>query len=211
MLATIRAYEAQLCEDPAALFPPCCPACREQGTLRKHELRPREFWCCVSNEVRRVASVVLRVACKLCGCRTTVLPEFALPHKRYVVADLVDATQRYLLDDAATHASATKVDGKPVFHSTTGAYRARSTVHRWIGFLGSLASLLAHATEFVMQVDPAFSPLAEMRFISPHRYRTAARHEVLERAHRLLRVRSRLRQTIKHELFPTVATPEAWR
>jgi len=211
MLRTIQAYEAQLIDDPAALFPPCCPACQETKTFRKHELRPRGFWCCISNEVKHVQSVVLRVACKLCGCRTTVLPEFALPHKRYVLPDLVDASQRFLLDDAATHESSTKIDGQPVFHDTTGVSRAPSTVHRWIGFLGSLVTLLGNATELAMEANPAFSPLAEMLHFSTRRYRTDDRREVLERAHRLLRVRSSLLQTIKREIFPTIATAEVWQ
>ena len=75
------------------------PACLEAGTLRVHELRPRGFWCCLSNQVERVASTVLRVACRVCDSRTTVLPDFALPHKRYVASDLIDASQRYLLDE----------------------------------------------------------------------------------------------------------------
>lgn len=211
MLAKIQAYEAQLAEDPASLFPARCPACQLTQSLRKHELRPREFWCCLSNRVTRVASFVLRVACKACGCRTTVLPDFAIRHKRYVASDMVDAAERYLLDETATHETAAKADGRHAFHDSNGAIRARSTVHRWIGFLGSLTSLLAHATECAMQADPTFSPLAEMRHIPHHRYRTDARREILGRAHLLLRVRSTLLRTLNHELFPTVATEAAWQ
>lgn len=211
MLATIEAYEAQLSEDPASLFPACCPACLEAGTLRVHELRPRGFWCCLLNQVERVASTVLRVACRVCDSRTTVLPAFALPHKRYVASDLIDASQRYLLDDEATHESATKVEGRPVFHSTMGATRARSTVHRWITFLGSLTTILGNGTELAKEADVTFSPLAEMLHVSKRRYRTDARCEVLGRAHLLLRVRSRLARALKYEIFPTVATREVWR
>ena len=128
MRAKIQAYESQLLENPAALFPPHCPICQEAGTLRVHELRRRGFWFSLLQHVERVVSVVLRVACKGCDHRTTVLPDFALLHKRYVLPDVVDASDGYLLDESATYEAAAQIDGRPVFHDADGACRARSTV-----------------------------------------------------------------------------------
>lgn len=210
MLARIQAYEAQLAENPAAFFPPRCPACQETGGLRVHELRPRTFWYVVSHTVKRAASYVLRVACELCCHRTTVLPDFALRHKRYILPEVIDASDRYLLDETASYESATRVAGRPVFHDTGGACRPRATVHRWIGFLGSLVTLLAHATGLVLEAVPGFSPLAEMLHFAPRRYQSEARRECLERAHRLLRVRSHLLRATDHDLFPSIATAAAW-
>lgn len=209
-LAKIQAYEAQLIEDPASFFPPCCPSCQEVGGLRKHEFRARGFWSVVSQEVTKIPSFVLRVACKLCDAGMTVLPDFALPHKRYVLPEVVASSERYLLDHAATYESAARADGRPVFHDAEGSARARSTVHRWIGFLGSLVMLLGSATDLLREADPAYSPLTEMDPISPRRYRSEARRECLERAHRLLRVRARLREAIDIEMFPRIATPAVW-
>jgi hypothetical protein len=210
VLAKIQAYQVRLLDNPTSFFPPRCPKCQESGALRKHELRPRTFWSVVLHEVKRIPSFVLRVACAICEARTTVLPEFALPHKRYAVPEVVDASERYLLDDASTYESAARVDGRPVFHDAEGKSRARSTVHRWIGFLGSLVLLLGSATDLLGEADPAFSPLAEMRPISPRCYRSEVRRGLLERAHRLLRVRARLREATDHDLFPRIATPAAW-
>ena len=210
MLARIQAYEACLSEDPAAVFPPCCPACQEPGCLRKHEFRRRGFWFRMGNEVKRVASFVLRVACTRCGKPSTVLPGFARPHGRYVLGDVVDASDRYLLDGTATYESAARHGGRPVFHDADGACLARSTVHRWVGFLGSLVALLGHATGVLRDADPAFSPAAEMIPISPRRYRTEARRELLGRAQQLLRVRSRLWRAMGCEPFPRIATAAAW-
>ena len=210
MLARIQAHEAELLRSPADFFPPCCPACQETDVLRVHEFRRRGFRFVVANIVERVRSFVLRVACKLCGCRTTVLPDFALPHHRYVLPNVVDTSESYLLDDTATYKSAALVDGRPAFHNSEGSSRARSTVHRWVGFLGSLVTLLAHATDLVLQADPVFSPLAEMLDFSPRRYRTEARHELLGNAHRLLRVRARLRQATQLGFFPRIATAASW-
>ncbi len=210
MLTEIQAYEAQVAENPATLFPPCCPVCQVPNALRKHELRRRGFWFVLSNEVMRAASFVLRVACKSCNRRSTLLPDFALPHKRYVRSDTLEASERYLLDETATYETATQVEGRPVFHSTDGASRPRSTVHRWIGFFGSLLTLLSGATELALEADPAFSPVAEMISISPRRYRSETRRTVLERAHRLLRVRSRLLRSLDRDLFPRVATAAVW-
>lgn len=210
MLAKIQAYQSKLLENPAAFFPPLCPSCQELKTFRVHELRPRQFWFCLAHEVKRVISVVLRVACKACNHRTTVLPDFALRHKRYLLAVVSDASELYLLDDSATYESAARIDGQPLFHDTEGSSLARSTVHRWVGFLGSLVLLLGCATELLRDADPSFSPLAEMRDIPPRRYRSETRRECLERAHRLLRVRSRLLQAIDIDLFPRIATAAAW-
>ena len=206
----IQAYEAQVAENPAALLPPCCPVCQVANALRIHELRRRGFWFVISNEVRRAASFVLRVACKSCDRRSTVLPDFAFPHKRYIRCDLVDASERYLLDETATYETATQVAGRPVFHDTDGACRPRSTVHRWIGFLGCLVTLLSGATELVLEADPNFSPVAEMVPIAPRRYRSETRRTLLERAHRLLRVRTRLLRALDRDLFPRIATAAAW-
>ena len=210
MLAKIQAYESKLLECPAAFFPPLCPTCQESRTLRVHELRRREFWFCLAQEVKRVVSVVLRVVCKACNHRTTVLPGFALPHKRYLLAVVSDASELYLLDDSATYESAARSGGQPLFHDSEGSALARSTVHRWIGFLGSLVLLLGSATALLREADPTFSPLVEMRDISARRYRSETRRECLERAHRLLRVRSRLLKAINIDLFPRIATAAAW-
>ena len=211
MLTKIQAYEAQIAENPATFFPPCCPVCQVANALRKHELRRRGFWFVLSNEVMRVASFVLRVACKSCNRRSTLLPDFALPHKRYVRSDTLEASERYLLDDTATYETATEIEGRPVFHNTDGACRPRSTVHRWIDFFGSLLTLLSAATELALEADPAFSPVVEMVPISLRRYRSETRRTVLERAHRLLRVRACLLRATGCDLFPRFATAAAWR
>lgn len=210
MLARIQAYQAQLAQNPSDFFPPCCPCCQERGALRAHELRARGFWCVIEQEVERVRSFVLRVACKICRARTTVLPDFAFPHKRYTLPEIIDSADRYVLDDSATYRSVARVDGRPVFHDDDGASRAASTVHRWIGFLGSLVMLLAAATDLLQQADPGYSPLAEMRHFAPGRYRSNARRECLERALRLLRVRDRLNEATQAEMFPSIATPAVW-
>lgn len=211
MLATIQAYEVQVSKNPAAFFPPCCPVCSKAGVLRKHELRRRTFWTVAFQEVKRVASCVLRVACGVCDTRTTVLPDFAFPHKRYVLPQVINASDRYLLDETATYESCARVDDRPVFHDTDGCSRARSTVHRWIGYLGSLAILLGLATDLVREVDSACSPLAELCSIASHRARSEARRELLVRAYRLLRVRVRFQRSTQRDLFPRVATPACWR
>lgn len=211
VLARIQAHDALLSENPASFIPPCCPSCQASGVLRIHELRRRGFWYVVAHEVIRVASLVLRVACSVCGARTTVLPEFALPHKRYVLPEVVDACDRYLLDPAATYESAAGVGGRPVFHDAGGSARARSTVHRWVGFLGSLVHLLAHATELAVQSEVSFSPLDEMVEFAPHRYRSATRREQLGNARRWLGVRALLVRIAGHDPFPRFATAAAWR
>lgn len=209
MHAAIQAYQAQILGNPAALLPQRCPVCQVTGTLRKHELRPRGFWYVLSNEVVRALSFALRVACKSCGHRTTLLPDFALPYKRYVRADVLEASERYLLDATATYETATRIEHLPVFHDADGSSRPRSTVHRWIGFLGSLVTLLTHATGLALEADPAFSPAREMLPIAPHRFRSDMRRTLLERAQRLLVVRTRLIRVLG-DPFPRFATAAAW-
>ena len=211
VLATIQSYAEKLSGNPSAFFPPRCPTCLLGGGLRCHELRRRKFWVRVGREVHRVASMVLRVACTLCTKKTTVLPDFALPHKRYVLSEIVETSERYLADEGATYSAAAGVDGMPVFHDTDGVSRAPSTVHRWITFLGALVTVLGHGTDLLLESDPTFSPLKEMVSFSRLRYRSERRRETLGRAWRLLRVRSRLRDTLDCELFPRFATPDAWR
>jgi len=211
VLSKIQSYETELFKNPEGFFPACCPICQESGALRKHEFRARGFWAILAQRVHRVQSLVLRLACKICKFRTTVLPEFALPHKRYVVDAAVDHSERYLLDETATYESATEVGGTPTFHDPeSGSFLARSTVHRWIGFFGSLVVLAANATELALEANPAFSPLTELLPIAPRRYRSQGRRETLERAHRLLGVRRRLLEVIDQDFFPRVATETAW-
>ena len=211
VLAAIQSYAEELSRNPSAFFPPRCPSCLLGGALSCHELRRRGFWVRVGREVHRVASIVLRVAYNLCTKKATVLPDFALPHKRYVLGEIVETSERYLANEGATYSAAAGVEGMPVFHDADGASRAPSTVRRWITFLGTLVTLLAHGTDLLLEADPMFSPLWEMVAFSSRRYRSEGRRETLDRAWKLLRVRSRLRETLELELFPRFATPCAWR
>jgi hypothetical protein len=82
------------------------------------------------------------------------------------------------------------------------------TIWRWVGWLGTLRTLLRTALELIRQKDPRSTLHREVCAVPAHKYRTAARRTLLEHALRLLLAAAVFRRLFTQELFPYFATAD---
>jgi len=177
-----------------------CPRCsKKPETYKLHECRKRFFRFVVKNFVHIALTLLARWKCPICRETFTQYPEFALPHKRYVKADIKGFSKKYIEDEKQTYASVVnhnngtigyqRDDNQPV-----GRFLNPTTPWRWITWLGRVAS----------------EPLKEMpdlqlHEVYPAKYSSLHRERILQSARALLNLPDYLRHTI----FPRFAIKQA--
>ncbi len=211
MLAEVQAYTREVLSGSRRLQIEACPRCGNAAYFRRHDVRPRNFWVIADRLVHRLASFVVRWTCRLCAHRLTDFPPFSLPHKRYVLSEVVARSERYLEEDPATYESSAGVEGLPVFHKATDdtiddRRLERSTVHRWVTFLGGLVAVLSSAQGLVRRADPRSNLFRSIVAFPPRKYRSDDRRQLLGRAARLLATAQEFRRLFATSLFPDFAT-----
>lgn len=82
----------------------------------------------------------------------------------------------------------------------------RSTLWRWIGYLGTQIVALQHGLELWQQHDPSSSLHRFLGAVAPHKHRTPQRQECLRTARRLLHLIERWDRTFAEPFFPRFAT-----
>jgi len=95
-----------------------------------------------------------------------------------------------------------------------GAALAHSSVWRWLSWLGKLTRTLQSACQLISQQDPHSTLHREVIPISLRKYRGEAgcpRHQLLQRAGRLLLVEAVFKLHLKKKIFPRFATGCGWR
>ena len=208
----IQNYNFLLTSNPKSFIPNCCANCAGDKCLRIHELRKRHFWPVVDRMVKKVLTRVLRVACSLCSARITVTPDFALPYHRYLRKEVSKRSSCYLEQAEATYDSCTRQNKMPIHHQdeNSGQVLARSTVHRWIRFLGVLTVLTRESTNQLMQLDSSYSPTDLCTPIPHNKFRSNARCQLLHQARRFLSIRKKLKNLLDLPDFPILATTKTW-
>jgi hypothetical protein len=186
-----------------------CPRCgwRADGPalFRCHERRARTFLVVVADLVYRVLCVITRWRCGHCKGTFTWYPPFAVPHKRYVLAELLGRCRAYVEQDEQSYRKGVQEGGRPVFHeqpraeqitaesteeekaSERVAVLAPTTLYRWVSALGAGGRLGRRALDLIRQKDPqtgVFRELGGLR-IAAKKSRDGARRGVLRRCWRL--------------------------
>ncbi len=88
-----------------------CEKCRRKHEIYKlHESRKRKLRFVSDNVVMVVLTFLLRWKCSLCGATFTQYPPFVLPHKRFVLTDIVQFGEKYLTNKNSSYADAVKND-----------------------------------------------------------------------------------------------------
>ena len=179
-----------------------CPRCHhvvERGLwCRRHQLRSRVFLVQVADLIHRIESLLSRWRCMYCRQTFTWHPAFAVPHKRYVLTQMVSRCRDYVDNERVSYRQAASHEGRLLFHVQSNpaitahsrcARRCRvglttlahTTVYRWVTTLGSWRNALRHAWRLIQQKAPSTSlvgDLASLR-IAPRKYRTDERRRVL--------------------------------
>jgi len=181
---------------PAGLCPQCS---KKPETYKLHECRKRFFRYVVENFVKIALTLLARWKCPICQETFTEYPEFALPHKRYVKADIKRFSKKYIKDEQQTYATAVKHDDGTIGYQQNNNEPVErllnpATPWRWIGWFGSIAN----------------TPLKELPELQsfqvyPAKYKSLRRKKILQAARALLDLPDYLNDTI----FPRFAIKQA--
>lgn len=126
---------------------------------------------------------------------------------------------RNFLGNDQSYRMAVKQRGRPLVyddgqkHPLAGraAALAKSTLWRWLSWLGGLQRTLERAMQLISQKSPRHTLHRQVVLVDPRKYRSEARGETLRNAGRLLLVQAAFEQQTGEKMFPKFATGCGWR
>jgi hypothetical protein len=124
--------------------PEICVACGENHDAFKfYDIRNRQLRVLRPNIVKTLFTVLLRWQCPLCQAKFTDYPPFIVPHKRFVVPDMITRCDGYLADDEQSYAGAAAAeDGGDICYPDANnlceQFFSKSTVWRFMEYLAKL-------------------------------------------------------------------------
>ena len=193
----------------------CCPKCSEQPESYKlHERKVRNLYYIVCDVVYSIFTLLARWKCPVCHKTFTEYPPFIIPHKRYILIDILRLTSDYLENDKQTYRGTTNFNNIPIHHEDRfevpdepdDCYISPSTPFRWIGFLGSLKELIENALNLIKQKNPDNLIYREIFPVSPRKYRSSKRKTILENARRLLNIDKIYKSIFNESIFLYLGT-----
>ncbi len=133
-----------------------CQRCqRKVERFQLHERRPRVFLVVVALVVKRVEGWLARWKCPLCGKTFTDYAGLAVPHKRYVAANIWERCGGYVGGEAGSYEKAAEKDGRSLLYEgqegEKGKALAGSTVWRWVRFVGGLKETLRKGLKMIKE------------------------------------------------------------
>ena len=197
-----------------------CPRCEGYpGRFKYHATRRRHFLVIIGRLVTEVISALTRWKCSCCGKTFTLYPPFALPYKRYVCQDICRLAQAYVGDDKLSYRKAVQVNSMAVCYGGQEGQDSRiddrvlgpSTLHRWVGWLGSLKQTALQAWRLIRAKSPTCDLCRKAVVVAGGKYRTQARRDVLQRCGRLLETDRVYRALFDISVFTELATACRWR
>ena len=234
MVQEIQAHRDDVIHDRVRPDLSQCPQCqhdtRDGESFRRHQARDRWFWVVVDQMVYRVLGLLTSWRCRHCGHTFTLYPPFALPHKRYVLPEILRRSREYVEQAARSYRQGVRERGRPVFHARAEGQEitaessdedkrrertpalAHTTLYRWVTTLGQWGRTLREAVQWIQQRDPATGlcrQLAGFR-VSPRKYRTPARRRLLHACRSLCLTEEVFQQTFGVSIFPRFATRSGW-
>lgn len=187
-----------------------CPSCQASGlTFKRHEARERKFRLIIDMLIEVVICLVIRWKCPVCGVTFTQYPDFALPHKRFILPTLIHYCTRYLADPDMTYRRLFIPD--TVGYSESEKQLFHTSVHRWVPTFNMPETLRA-AQELILQKNPDSTVCRDGAgfTVCPRKYRSSERKALLERCFRLLLVEGVFKKTFGRSIFPRFATRSAF-
>lgn len=140
-------------------------------------------------------------------------PTFLLPYRRYASTSLLPLARDYLEQDRLSYQRAVTPQGRVIGYVTPADQarieeRAlhRSTLWRWLGFLGAQIVALQVGLALLGGQDPPCDLHRFVGAVAPHKYRSPQRGETLRTARRLLHLIDHWDRTFHESFFPRFAT-----
>jgi hypothetical protein len=147
------------------------------------------------------------------------VPSFALPHKRFVSQVLQEKARDYLGSEPSSYRGASQREGRPLVYddrqdeplAKAAAALAPSTLWRWLSWVGNgLENTFRAARQLIREKEPRSTLHREAWAVAPHRYRSEARRQVLERALEASAVQEIFQRLFGKAIFPNFATAHGW-
>jgi hypothetical protein len=143
----------------------------------------------------------------------TDFPSFILPYRRYASLSLLPMAHDYLQQDQLSYQRAVAPGGRVIGYVTPPEQKQideralhRSTLWRFLLFLGCQSTGLQAGLDLWSEHDPLSSVHRFLGTVAPHKYRSEKREEILRTARRLLHLIDHWERTFAESFFPRFAT-----
>jgi len=140
-------------------------------------------------------------------------PTFVLPHRRYASTSLLPLAREYLEQDPRSYQQIVAPQRCVMGYVTPPDEdvideRAvhRSTLWRFLFFLGAQVAALRQGLDLCSEHDPLSTLHRFLGDVAPHKYRSPQREETLRTARRLLHLNDHWEQSFAQPFFPHFAT-----
>jgi len=167
----------------------CVPAVKKSSDFARHDVSPRQFRIRERDLICVIDSWRVRFRCRDCGKVFTEYPPFALPYKRFAKPVIIAQAKHYLGNDYSLRQSVRGTHTPLAYdgpQGQQGQQLSRSTVWKWLTWLGGLKETLRRVTGLVLEKDPQANPARNVPFISAKKFCLQARRDVLHLAARLI-------------------------
>jgi hypothetical protein len=138
-----------------------------------------------------------------------------LPHKRYVHQTIKQKCGVFLGNED-TYRQSVEEQGRPTVYDEapcggeSSAALAPSTLWRWLSWMGGHKRTTREALRVIREANPNAALHREAWSISPKKYRSEPRRQVLEKALELLVTEKIFQRQFNRLLFPHFATACGW-
>ena len=212
ILEKIKAHEQDILSGKVTGFLEICPQCDSRPVSFKiHEYKNRLFLVIDKSFVSKIEAALARIKCPVCKRSFTYYPDFALPYKRYVKDNILEICEAYVENDESTYNDMVHYDDIQIAYEDNedvidNRYLDRSTVWRWIAFIGSLNSVLNNTLKLIRQRSATSPVFRRIHIPHPGKYRSNRRRLVLQQSMRLLDAAKEFICLFNTSIFPDFAT-----
>ena len=138
-----------------------------------------------------------------------------MPHKRYVL-QTIDRKCGVFLGNQGTYRQSVEEQGRPTVYDEaprggdSSAALAPSTLWRWLSWMGGLEKTTRKAFRVIREANASVALHRQGWAVSPKKYRSESRGQVLEKALDLLVTDKIFQRQFNRSLFPHFATACGW-
>lgn len=163
--------------------------------------------------VKVLVIVIARWRCSHCRYVFTDYPPFVFPYRRYASDSLLPLARNYVEQDSCSYQQAVShsggqfcYDASPGQKKYDGWALNRSTLWRFLLFLGTQTATLQTGLQLWLEHDPLSTLHRFSGTVAPHKYRSSPREEILRHARRLLHLVDHWNRAFAEPFFPRFAT-----
>lgn len=138
-----------------------------------------------------------------------------MPHKRFV-RQTVDQKCGVFLGEEISYRQSVEDQGRPTVYDEpprggeSSAALAPSTLWRWLGWMGGLKKTAQEAFRVIREANASAALHRQVWTVSPKKYRSESRGQVLEKALELLVTEKIFLRQFNRSIFPHFAIACGW-